>query len=85
VAALASYDRREAILTPLETDDWRILEDESEVTAIAETVDIAPVFLGEDDLAALVAFLESLTDAAMRSGRLGVPDRVPSGLEVAHK
>ena len=38
--------------------------------------------LSEADVAALVAFLDSLTDPAAVKGRLGVPDKVPSGLPV---
>jgi cytochrome c peroxidase len=39
--------------------------------------------LAEDEIAALVAFLNSLTDPVAQAGRLGIPDSVPSGLPVA--
>jgi cytochrome c peroxidase len=35
-----------------------------------------------DDVADLVAFLDSLTDEAAIAGRLGIPETVPSGLPV---
>ena len=38
--------------------------------------------LSDKDLDALVAFLDSLTGATARAGRLGVPETVPSGLKV---
>jgi cytochrome c peroxidase len=40
------------------------------------------VTLNEDDLSAILAFLESLTDPVALKGRLGVPDSVPSGLPI---
>ena len=36
----------------------------------------------DDEVAALVAFLDALTDEEAAKGRLGVPDQVPSGLPV---
>ena len=54
----------------------------SETAAIADAVSRPPVPLSENDIAALVAFLEALSDPVALAGRLGIPDKVPSGLPV---
>ncbi|WP_306120423.1 MULTISPECIES: cytochrome c peroxidase [unclassified Roseitalea] len=82
-AGLAGYDASQAVLPVLDgADDYAVLNDTGEVSAIAGAVQIAPVALVDDDIAALVAFLNTLTDEAAAKGRLGIPDTVPSGLEV---
>jgi cytochrome c peroxidase len=43
---------------------------------------VKPVALNASNVAALVAFLDTLTDPSSITGRLGVPERVPSGLPV---
>lgn len=82
--SLAQYDRTQARLldVPVELDDWGAMEDFDEVMRIAEAIEIPPVTLSDAKIAALVAFLGALTDPAARTGRLGVPERVPSGLPV---
>ena len=60
--------------------DWALPEETR--GAIRKARRSAAVDLTEDEVAALVAFLESLTDPAAVEGRLGVPDTVPSGLPV---
>lgn len=82
VTALARYDARQAVLPDLSVADDAIMSDPAEVAAIAAAVTVPPVDLSEDDITALVAFLDSLTDPAAVKGRLGVPDAVPSGLPV---
>ena len=82
VGGLYRYDRSQVVLSALAVDDWRIMDDPAEVEAIAVSVEPAPVSLSEGEIVALVAFLDSLTDPVAVSGRLGVPDRVPSGLPV---
>jgi cytochrome c peroxidase len=82
VAALARYDAGQAVLPALDVEDDSIMSDPAEVTAIAAAVTTPPVVLSPDDVTALVAFLDSLTDPAAVKGRLGVPDAVPSGLVV---
>ncbi len=82
VAALARYDRTQVILPDLPVRDWRTMDDPDEVAAIADAVRTPPIALGADDIADLVAFLESLSDPEALEGRLGVPDAVPSGLTV---
>ena len=83
VAALARYDARQAVLAPFGADDLAILSDKGEMAAIAAAVKRAPVVLSDRDIAALVAFMDALTDPAGVTGRLGVPETVPSGLPVA--
>jgi cytochrome c peroxidase len=85
VRALFSYDFEQAVLPDLPEAaalDTAALADINEITAIAEANEIAPVKLTDDEISALVAFLESLTDESSRAGRLGVPENVPSGLPV---
>jgi len=85
VKSLFSYDISQAILPKLEgPDEWdtAILADAREITAIAEANELTPIELTDDEVAAILAFLESLTDPGSRDGRLGVPESVPSGLPV---
>ncbi len=83
VAGLAAYDPGQAVLATLQgATDFAVLNDADERTAIADAVEIEPVPLADADIAALVAFLETLTDEAAAKGRFGIPDAVPSGLEV---
>ena len=81
-AAWAAYDRAEALIPAMETSDWRILDDPAERAAILGAVATAPRGLSDDEVAALVAFLGSLSDPVALEGRLGVPAAVPSGLPV---
>ncbi|TVP96944.1 MAG: cytochrome-c peroxidase [Roseinatronobacter sp.] len=82
VAALARYDRSQVILPALDVQDWQIMDDPTERAAIAQAVSTPPIALSDADIADLVAFLETLSDPQALLGRLGVPDAVPSGLEV---
>jgi len=85
VAALQAYDISQAILPDLpgaEGTDRVILSSAEEMAAIAAANELDPLDLTDDEVAALVAFLESLTDPVSRTGRLGVPETVPSGLRV---
>ena len=82
VAALARYDAGQAVLPALEVTDDAIMGDPAEVAALAAAVITPPVTLSDADVAALVAFLDSLTDPAAVQGVLGVPEAVPSGLPV---
>ncbi len=84
VSGLRRYDRAQAVLPELPVEDWRILGDQVEIDAIAAAVKTPSVSLRADDIAALVSFLNSLTDPIARTGRLGVPEEVPSGLDVVN-
>ncbi|MCH2096542.1 MAG: cytochrome-c peroxidase [Rhodobacteraceae bacterium] len=82
LAALRSYSLEQARLPDLPVDDLRIMRDSREVEAISRANQLRPVDLSDQDVHALLAFLDSLTDTASLAGRLGVPDAVPSGLPV---
>ena len=81
-AALLSYARG-ATLPALEgAEDWRLMDDPAEVTALAAAIRGPDRALTEAEVEALVAFLESLRDQTALDGRLGIPEVVPSGLPV---
>ena len=77
VAGLARYDISQAILPAMDVDD--LTED---FAPIAAAVTTAAVKLDQAQIAALVAFLGTLSDPVALNGRLGVPETVPSGLPV---
>ena len=84
VAQLNSYDATKAVLTqPAFGTDFNLMDDPGEVAAIADANELAPVTLAEGEIADLLAFLSTLEDALSLSGRLGVPESVPSGLSVS--
>lgn len=80
---LAGYDRSLAVLPALDTgkSDWAILDAPEEVAAI-EAAAVPGRPLGPDEIAAIIAFLESLRDQDAIDGRLGIPQSVPSGLPI---
>jgi cytochrome c peroxidase len=82
LAALSAYDAGQLVLPDLDVSDFRVLEDPAEMAAIAAAVTQPAVAMDDSQIAALVAFLGSLTDPAAAAGRLGVPTSVPSGLDV---
>jgi cytochrome c peroxidase len=82
-AALERFDPAQLTLPALPgVEDWRHLESVEDQTALKAAVRVSPVSLSDKDIEALVAFLDSLTDPAAISGRLGIPEAVPSGLTV---
>lgn len=69
-----------AILPELDgTEDLRVLSDPAQVAAIAAANTVARRSLSDAAIEDILAFLATLEDPAER---LGVPDRVPSGLPV---
>lgn len=62
--------------------DFTILDDPQEMAAIAETNELEPQILSNDEVNQLLAFLNALTDPMSSNGRLGVPQSVPSGLSL---
>ena len=62
--------------------DFGVMGDAVQIKQIAAAVRVTPVRLSEEDIEALVAFLNTLTDPAAIEGRLGVPASVPSRLPV---
>lgn len=66
----------------LDAVDFIVQADAREMARQARVVDIQPVSLSDPEIAALVAFLESLTGDTAETRPLGRPERVPSGLSV---
>lgn len=79
VEGLRRYDLSAATLPELAVDDTGGLADSD---AIAQAVTFAPRGISDADITALLAFLDTLTDPAAQTGRLGIPDQVPSGLPI---
>lgn len=85
VGARAAWQRDDARLPKaswLADIDFIVQADRRELERQARALDITPVPLGDEDIAALVAFLESLTGETALERPFGRPDRVPSGLSV---
>ncbi len=82
-AGLAGYDRAQAVLPPLDgtKPDWAILDAPVEMDEIGRAATGGRP-LSDTDIARIMAFLETLSEPAAIAGRLGTPDRVPSGLPV---
>tara|TARA_R110002074_G_scaffold99820_2_gene215782 strand:- start:1457 stop:2782 length:1326 start_codon:yes stop_codon:yes gene_type:complete len=80
--SLGRYDREQAILPEFSASDFVVLDDPQQVQEIIAAVQAEPVTLSPDNIAALAAFLETLTDPISLTGRLGIPKSVPSGLPV---
>lgn len=75
--------RKAVRLPPLQGDDWREMDDPLAREKIVNAALVrAPVGLEPADIAALVSFFRTLDDQTALSGRLGIPDAVPSGLAV---
>lgn len=83
VAGIAGYEP-EALLPRFAPakPDWAVMDRPAERAAIAAAVREPPRALTGTQIAALMAFLASLTDPAALEGRLGIPQGVPSGLPV---
>ena len=64
----------------LRASDTAALDDFDEVLRVGMAVELEPIDLSDGEVAALMAFLGALEDPIARTGRLGVPDAVPSGL-----
>ncbi|SLN56517.1 cytochrome-c peroxidase [Pseudooctadecabacter jejudonensis] len=82
VTALSRYDRSQVVWPAFDAVDFAVMDDPSQVAAIAAAVEVGPVTLSDAQIDQIVAFLHALTDEAAIEGRLGVPEAVPSGLPV---
>lgn len=81
--APGAYRRDQSVLPDLPgADDFWVLDRPAERDAIAAAATAWQVALDAAEIAALVAFLDALTDSAALRGRFGVPLTVPSGLPV---
>lgn len=83
VAGLENYDPAQMILPDMDADDLAIMNDPAARAEIAAAATYH-VVLNVEDISALVAFMDSLTDVTAQAGRLGIPASVPSGLDVAN-
>ena len=83
VKGLEAY-QPQVVLAPFDPAkrDWAMLEGGEEFKAIAAAATRPPTALSEAELAQLMAFLATLESPTARTGRLGIPDTVPSGLPV---
>lgn len=77
-----TIDRARLHDVQLDVSDTDALEDFDEFFRIGTAIEIEPVSLSEREIEALLRFLESLEDPTSKTGRLGVPKSVPSGLEL---
>lgn len=62
--------------------DWALAADKTETETIKRSVRQRAHALNDTEATAILAFLDSLTDAAAIAGRLGIPASVPSGLPI---
>lgn len=82
VAGLAGFDTAQVILPAFDAEDFALMRDPAAVAAITAAVTTPKITITASEIAQIVAFLNTLTDPVAISGRLGVPDAVPSGLQV---
>ncbi|SFR16599.1 cytochrome-c peroxidase [Poseidonocella sedimentorum] len=82
VGQSGGYDPAAARLPELHPGAFDPLADSAERAAIAAAVTAQPVALEAEEITAILAFLDALTDTSAIAGRLGVPETVPSGLPV---
>lgn len=80
---LSGYDRAQAVLPAYSSADFTVMDDPTQIEAIAKAVTVQPLTLTKGQLGQITAFLETLTDPVSISGRLGVPETVPSSGQVA--
>ncbi len=83
--AFAAWTPQKALLPQvpwLDASDFRPFDDRLERERLAASLDIESRALSDSEIAALLAFLESLTGTESIKGRLGRPKAVPSGLEI---
>ncbi len=85
LASLTTWDTGMAKLPQAEwlaAADFIVQQDKRELERQMRAIDIAPIKLNEEEVGALVAFLESLTGETALERPLGRPETVPSGLPV---
>ncbi len=71
-------------LPQMQVQDYRIADDPAETAAIAAALRAPSKSLSPGEIDRLIAFLRALEDPVALTGRLGIPDMVPSGLPVEH-
>lgn len=66
----------------LSNEDGFIMQDRRERSRILAANVLTPISLEDEEVDALIVFLEALTDTVAAPGRLGIPVSVPSGLPI---
>ncbi len=86
VSSFAAWDKAQTNLVPvpeIEHVDFAIWDNPRELQKVAQKIDIEPISLTDSEIADLLAFLHSLTGTkSVTDPVFGVPETVPSGLEV---
>lgn len=84
MTSLAEYIGAQALLPQMGAPEQELgaMNDFDEVLNIAAGIEAASPPLSDSELAALVSFLEALTDPQSLPGRLGPPESLPSGLPI---
>ena len=83
--SLKNWDPKQVILADapwLSEIDFVVLEDRFERERLKSHLDITPISITENEIAQIISFLESLTGVNSIHGKLGKPDRIPSGLPI---
>ena len=85
INSLENWDPSQVILPEaewLEDIDFVALEDRLERERLKSRIDIEPIDLTKEEISELVSFMHALTGTESIWGKLGRPEKVPSGLPV---
>ena len=83
VDGLETYVRQAKLVElPGAVPDWTIMENDALRAEIGQSYRGGNVPLKDAEITALLAFLDALTDTTSLAGRLGIPEKVPSGLPI---
>ncbi|MDI1293898.1 MAG: cytochrome c peroxidase [Methylobacter sp.] len=83
VSSLNNYDDQQTVLpsrSDLDAIDFQVHNDSGSRAALANSIEIDPIQLSDQEFTNLMAFLHALTDPASVDLRATVPSKVPSGL-----
>lgn len=80
--SVARYDRDTPVFPKFEADDWWVLDRPEEAEAIAlNAVSYSPN-LTDAQITQIIEFLKTLEDPIALTGRLGIPETVPSRMKI---
>ncbi len=85
VRSFNTYDRTQVVLAKhpvLDKKDFIAMDNRRETKVLLSANELQPRELADEEVAALIDFLNTLTDSDSLKGRLGVPESVPSGLKI---
>lgn len=80
--AVAQYDRASPVFPRFEANDWWVLDRPEEAQAITASAVSYKADLTDQQITQIIQFLETLEDPQALTGRLGIPQTVPSGLKI---